>query len=60
MKSKTHDIIVTDPTKRGTLEHNEELIIFACESSDDPDYILYDGYKLYIDGEEAIRAASKE
>jgi hypothetical protein len=52
---KTCDVLVTDPSQRGTLEHNNELIIFACEGSDNLDYILHDGYKLYIDGELAER-----
>lgn len=54
------DIIVTDPKRRGTLEHNGELIIFACEVSSSQDVIMADGFKLYIDGELAEKQVAQK
>jgi hypothetical protein len=46
-----NEIIITDPKRRGTLEHNNELIIFMCKLNSDQDIVLADGFNLYIDGE---------
>ena len=48
------EILITDPRNRGTLEHDEELIIFMGLCSTDQEIVLQDGYKLYIEGELAI------
>jgi hypothetical protein len=49
------EIIITDPKQRGTLEHNNELVIFMGLCETNQDIVLHDEYKLYINGELAVK-----
>jgi len=49
------EVIITNPKKRGSLEHNNELIVFMGLCDTEQDVVLHDKYKLYVNGELAIK-----
>jgi len=44
------EVVLTDPKRRGTLEYNNELIIFTSQVIEDQSIISYDDFNLYVDG----------